>query len=238
MSKSTSTIAGLIEPMGAVARAALLISLWFFALGCNVASAQSEPAADSDADRLRGLLLRYQSADETKASEKALDEETWPSDPLPSESELAAALNAPYSVEKVLLRADELPQLLAAVESRLSNQSIADRRNDASLIGTIQIRQRGTLVGSSTYSLKHIGKHQFLGQTELGQGRNILGVADSQWEVELPATKSPERYLLVLIAPPRQDWELHLVPASSATALGNDVPQWLREPSTEASAEP
>lgn len=220
-------------PSSIVSAFALCLTL----LSITVSTAQEAgtSAADTDVDRLRGLLLRHQGAD----TQMVIEDSTSIDAPLELESreaDFAAALNAPYSPKKVLLRPEELPVLLADVEARLANSDTPDRRGDGALIGTIQIRQRGSLVGSSRYSLTHIGKHQFFGYAELAQGRNILGVADTQWEIELPTLEEPSRYLLLLIAPPREDWELHALPASATIPLGDAVPQWLRESSSEASS--
>ncbi|EED33317.1 hypothetical protein NOR53_1332 [gamma proteobacterium NOR5-3] len=194
---------------------------------------------ESDVERLRGLLLRYQGdgSTELEADPPVTDLSLEPS--LESkESDFAAALAAPYSPDKVLLGPQDLPMLLAEVEERLVDSEVADRRNNASLIGTIQIRQGGTLIGSNRYSLTPIGKHQFFGYTEFGEGRNILGVNDAQWEIELPPPVGTERYLLLLVAPPGEDWELHVIPASATGQLGEDRPQWLIESSGEASPTP
>ncbi|WP_439101226.1 hypothetical protein [Congregibacter sp.] len=213
-------------------------------LGCFSASAQETDASglsDSDVERLRGLLLRHRSfAGAPVAPEPSLDEDanTLPFDATPGEAELALLLNAPYSREKLLLRADEWPLLRSEVESRLADSTIAERRSDSPLIGTIQIRQRGSLVGSSTYNLRHIGKHQFVGQTELGDGLNVFGVSDFQREIELPPLERSPKYLLLLTAPPRQDWVLHLIPATVLAEMQSDRPAWLRDPRAEESAAP
>ncbi|WOJ95506.1 hypothetical protein R0137_09580 [Congregibacter brevis] len=222
---------------GVALRNVLLLTLNIALLGASWSySQEAENAVDpeTDVDRLRGLLMRHQGADSDPIEEPTVLTETIELDRTASESQMAAALAAPYSADKLLLRIDEWPQLLAEIERRSNDATIGERRSNSPLIGTIQTRQRGTLVGSSTYSLKHIGKHQFVGQTDLGQGRNIVSVSDFQWEIELPAMDKKTRYLLVLVAPPRQDWILHAIPASVIGSLGADTPSWLKEPSTEA----
>ncbi|WP_414982154.1 hypothetical protein [Congregibacter sp.] len=224
-----------------VAGSALRITaLCLLLLGVPFAIAQEADSAttpESDVDRLRGLLQRHHGAD----SEQFVDVPpilgtSLEMDPAYRETDLAAALKAPYSAEKVRLRGDELSLLLADVTARLNDPQTADRRSDASMFGTIRIRQGGILVSSSTYSLTHIGKYQFFGHAELDQGRNVLGVGDAQWEIELSSLDEGKgRHLLLLVAPPREDWRLHALPASAAAQLGDDAPQWLREPSTDVS---
>ncbi|MFK8042913.1 hypothetical protein [Congregibacter sp.] len=223
---------------GVALRSVLLLTLNIVLLGAPWSYSQEAENAvvpETDVDRLRGLLMRHQGADSGPIEEPSALAETLELDRSASESEMAAALAAPYSTDKLLLRVDEWPQLLADIESRRSDATIGERRSNSPLIGTIQTRQRGTLVGSGTYSLKHIGKHQFVGQTNLGQGRNVVSVSDFQWEIELPAMDQKTRYLLVLVAPPRQDWVLHALPASVIESLGADTPSWLKNPSIEAS---
>ncbi|WOJ94460.1 hypothetical protein R0135_04685 [Congregibacter variabilis] len=220
-----------------VAASAIALCLTFLAAGMSEAQEADITAAETDVERLRGLLLRHQGADTEKVTEESPIVDI-PLDLESQESEFAAALNAPYSPQKVLLRPQELPLLLADVEARLADSKAVDRRSDSSLIGTTQIRQRGSLIGSSRYSLTHIGKHQFFGYTELAPGLNILGVADKQWEIELPTVEGTNRYLLLLVAPPRGDWELHALPASATMQLGDAAPQWLREPTGETSPTP
>lgn len=245
--RPASSVANLMPGTGASSRAIAAptaVAICLALLGSFSTWAQ-EPAApglsDSDVERLRGLLLRHQSDNGEAVNTAPAPVETTsalPVDASADEAKLALLLNAPYSRDKLLLRADEWPLLRSEVETRLSDTAIAERRSDSPLIGTIQIRRRGSLVGSSTYNLRHIGKHQFVGQTELGNGLNVFGVSDFQWELELPPLEGSAKHLLLLTAPPRQEWMLHLVPASVLEELQNDRPPWLGDASAETSAAP
>ncbi|WP_152025227.1 hypothetical protein [Congregibacter litoralis] len=227
------------------ATAALTAVAICLALLGSFSTRAQEPGApglsDSDVERLRGLLLRHHSGNGEAVNTAPDPEEATdalPVDASADEAKLALLLNAPYSRDKLLLRADEWPLLRTEVDTRLSDTAIAERRSDSPLIGTIQIRRRGSLVGSSTYNLRHIGKHQFVGQTKLGNGLNVFSVSDFQWELQLPPLEGSAKHLLVLTAPPRQDWTLHLVPASVLVDLQNDSPPWLGAASAETSDAP
>jgi hypothetical protein len=206
----------------------LAASVLYLAIGSVGALAQGDESAgdrDSEVERLQQLLLRFQAA--ARGEEPAPPSDT-PLAERPSETSLAAfeaQLARGFAADKLLLRDDELPLLIASVETRLNDSLLEEPRNDAPLIGSLQTRKRGALVGSHSYSLRHIGRHNFVGRLDLGAGSNTLSLIDQQWTLNLPETHGDRSYVVVLYAAPLDDWELHLISATAAEDA--DLPAWI-----------
>jgi hypothetical protein len=199
-------------------------------MGSTGALAQEDESAGdqaSEVDRLQQLLLRFQA--ESRSDEPPQPSET-PLFETPPDTSLTAfesQMARGFTSEKLLLRDDELPLLIASVETRLSDSLLEEPRNDVPLIGSLQTRKRGALVGSHSYSLRHIGRHNFVGRLDLGPGSNTLSIIDQQWTVNLPEIHADASYIVVLYASPLDDWELHLIAASAISAEDGALPDWL-----------
>jgi hypothetical protein len=208
-----------------------LATLWLFA-GTPVASASAQDAdtaamRNNEVERLRQLLQRYHKesggtapspASSSSASERPADT---------SQRDLDERLAQGFSTDKLILRADELPLLISVVEARLNRDLTEERRNDLPLIGSLQTRRRGSLVGSHSYNLTHIGQYQFVSRLDLTAGTNTLTVVDRQWTVKLPETDADPSYLMFLYAAPLDNWELHLIPAAAVDNTKDKLPAWL-----------
>jgi hypothetical protein len=209
---------------------ALFTLCLYLVVGSTAVSAQGDESArdeHSEVDRLQQLLLRFhadsRSGEPSAASETPLFETPADTSPSAFESQLARG----FTRDKLLLRDDELSLLIASVETRLSDGLLEEPRNAVPLIGSLQTRKRGALVGSSSYSLKHIGRHNFVGRLNLGAGSNTLSIIDQQWTVNLPETHADASYIVVLYAAPLDDWELHLIAATAISVEDAGLPGWL-----------
>lgn len=208
----------------------LAATLLYLAIGSVGALAQSDESAgdgDSEVERLQQLLLRFQA--EARGDEPAPPSDTplFERPPDTSLTAFEAQLARGFTADKLLLRDDELPLLIASIETRLNDSLLEEPRNDAPLIGSRQTRKRGALVGSHSYSLRHIGRHNFVGRLDLGAGSNTLSIIDQQWTVNLPETHGDASYIVLLYAAPLDDWELHLISASAIAAQDAGLPGWL-----------
>ncbi len=199
----------------------------------------SQPDGDGEVERLRGLLQRYHRDSRSEAPITTdIEAELISAEPPPSQRELDERLAIPFSGSKVLLRDDELGLLVERVQARLDDPRLEDRRNDAPMIGSVQSRENGSLVGNATFSFSHLGKHQYLARIALRSGRNTLTVSDEQWRVDLADTGATIEHLIILYAPPIEKWELQAVSALALQSSGDSLPAWLTEDAQTAAETP
>lgn len=186
---------------------------------------QAQDFHSTEVERLQQLLRRYHGQEQPVVQEDPLlgIEAHAQMDAAPDRTAHDARLALPFSERKVLLRTGDTDELINLVEARLADATIADRRNDAPLIGALQQRRDGAFLGNRTFSFAHVGKHQFVARTRIDAGRNLITAVEEQWTVELPEGTDGE-YLLVLYAPPIDAWTLQILPLPLPA---DSSPTWL-----------
>lgn len=206
-------------------RCAMIAAAVGIFLSALATTGQAQDSHSTEVERLQQLLRRYHGQEQPVIEEDpSLGIEVHEAiETAPDRAAHDARLAMPFSESKVLLRSADSDDLIDLVEARLADRGIADRRNDAPLIGALQQRRDGAFLGNRTFSFAHVGKHQFVSRTRIDAGRNLITAVEEQWTVELPEGTDGE-YLLVLYAPPIDAWSLQILPLPVAA---DSSPAWL-----------
>ena len=176
-----------------------------------------DPEAEEVA-RLKKLLQDYYSA-EAKAEAEAAAGVT---------ADAAVSQEAvDYPVERVRLTGNEGIAAIQQISHRLADDSMPAQRREIDIIFHIEVRDEGTLVSSSSHSLKSLGKSQYVSKVSLRGGRATITVRKDSWIADLSVADAAD-YLITLNTPRGRPPELHVIPVEELKATHwTELPPWL-----------
>lgn len=188
------------------------------ATGTNDAGTKTTPEV-LEVQRLKILLSRYYAEEERAKARGVVDAK-------PERSDQAAPRS--YSSDKVLLSGAESISAINDITARLESDSVtSSQRREIDVIYHIEIRSEGTLVSSKSYSLKALGRSQYVSKVSLGAGKASISVKADKWTAELTEENQGD-YLVIMSTAFDQPPELHLIPVQALRDTGwKTLPAWL-----------
>jgi hypothetical protein len=132
-----------------------------------------------------------------------------------------------YPPALVLLSGTQGIKSLEHMNQRLSDKSIPSPRRESDIVFHAEVRKDGALLSSRSYSLKPLGKSQFLAKISLPGGEAEITVREDKWTLLLPADEAAD-YLVTLSTLREQEPELHVIPVADLKATNwTEFPPWL-----------
>lgn len=187
--------------------------------GANDAGTKTTPEV-LEVQRLKILLSRYYAEEERAKAQGIVDAK-------PERTDQTAAPRS-YSADQVLLSGAESISAINDITARLESDSVtSSQRREIDVIYHIEIRSKGTLVSSKSYSLKALGRSQYVSKVSLGPGKASISVKADKWTAEL-TEESQGDYLVIMSTYFDQPPELHLIPVQALRDTGwKTLPPWL-----------
>jgi hypothetical protein len=181
--------------------------------------ADSPPIDVEEAERLQSLLREYYAEEQRHDSMIAAGR---------AQQEVVVTLaGEDYQAAQVLLSGTQGIKALEHIDQRLADRSIPSPRRESDIVFQAEVRQEGSLVSSRSYSLKLLGKSQYLARISLPGGEAEIVVREDAWNLLLPEA-GPADYLITLSALRNQAPELHVIPVQELSKTNwTDFPSWL-----------
>ena len=129
-------------------------------------------------------------------------------------------------VNKVRLNGREGRLAIDLIAERLARGPQSTRR-EADVVFYVEVRHDGRLVSTSSYSLKSLGKAQYITKIALQSGEATIRVRRDDWTVKLDGAQEAE-YIVTLDMPEYGEASLHVIPVEELREAGiEDPPLWL-----------
>lgn len=181
--------------------------------------AEQKPIEIEEAERLQSILRQYYAEEARHDSEVAAG--------LAKKVEIVELAGENYPLQQVLLSGTQGIKALEHISRRLADNSIPVQRRQSDIIFHAKVRNEGRLLSSRSYSLKSLGKFQYLGMISLPGGEAEVTLPDSEWSLVLPSTETTD-YLITLSLLRDLQPELHVIPVTELKATNwSDFPPWL-----------
>ncbi len=185
-------------------------------------SSYAEQEAE-EVERVKSMLRSYYAEEKTRANEAEQGaQETDSSLVLAGES---------YEFAAIALSGTEGISALEHIAQRLVNDAIPAVRRETNIIFNIEVRRSGKLVSSKAYSLKALGKSQYIAKVSMLAGDALFIVRKNEWAESIPGPQDQNTsadYLVTLNAPPDRAPELHIISVIDLKATNwTQIPPWL-----------
>ncbi len=169
--------------------------------------------------RLKQLLKNYRLAELAAADQVVTNSE--------SDTVTNVRTDANYAFDTVRLSASDGLAAILHMDEQLTNDSISSQLRELDIIFHIEVRRDGKLISSSSFSLKALGKSQYVGKVNLEGGSATVNVRKNVWIAELSPAEAND-YLITLNMLNAEQPEMHFVSvADLKTTQVKELPAWV-----------
>lgn len=202
---------------------AILLSCLTLAAASALGQSSYTQQEAEEVERIKFLLRAYYAEEKSRATEAGQGIEE-------ADSNLVLAGES-YEFTQVALSGTEGISALEHIAQRLVNDAIPAVRRETDIIFNIEVRRNGKLVSSKAYSLKTLGKSQYIAKVSMLAGDALITVRKHDWAETIPGPQDQNTradYLVTLSAPRNREPELHIISVLDLKATNwTQIPPWL-----------